>query len=198
MQRLLGNFLAMSIDDKVEKLLEENFDVWKSKASLMSYIRGGVRRSLWNRHPSKTKLIKEKRFQIPNPNPNGKKPTVWGGECEICNNLFIEKELQVDHIRDHGSSLKDISDIQQFIEDIVIVTRDDLRWVCKGCHEIVSYSQKMNISFEQARIEKQFIQIKKDKNVLDKLRLYNVQSIPKLKKDQESLLRELLLENMNE
>ena len=184
-------------NSKVEKLLEENFDVWKSKASLMSYIRGGVRRSLWNRHPSKTKLIKEKRFQIPNPNPNGKKPTVWGGECEICNNLFIEKELQVDHIRDHGSSLKDISDIQQFIEDIVIVTRDDLRWVCKGCHEIVSYSQKMNVSFEQARIEKQFIQIKKDKNVLDNIKAFNVQSIPKLKKDQESLLRELLLENMS-
>ena len=185
-------------NSKVEKLLEENSDVWKSKASLMSYIRGGVRRSLWNRHPSKTKLVKEKRFQIPNPNPNGKKPTVWGGECEICNNLFIEKELQVDHIRDHGSSLKDISDIQQFIEDIVIVTRDDLRWVCKGCHEIVSYSQKMNISFEQARIEKQFIQIKKDKNVVDNIKAFNVHSIPKLKKDQESLLRELLLENMNE
>ena len=184
-------------NSKVEKLLEENSDVWKSKASLMSYIRGGVRRSLWNRHPSKTKLIKEKRFQIPNSNPNGKKPTVWGGECEICNNLFIEKELQVDHIRDHGSSLKDISDIQQFIEDIVIVTRDDLRWVCKGCHEIVSYSQKMDISFEQARVEKQFIQIKKDKNVLDNLRLYELHSIPKLKKDQESLLRQLLLENMN-
>ena len=47
-----------------------------------------------------------------------------------------------------------------------------------------------------------FIQIKKDKNVLDKLREYGVHSIPKLKKDQESLLREsllreLLLENMN-
>lgn len=184
-------------NDKVEKLLEENSDVWKSKASLMSYIRGGVRRSLWNRHPSKVKLIKDKRLQIPNPNPNGKKPTVWGGECEICNNLFIEKELQVDHIRQQGSSLKDISDIQQFIEDIVIVTRDDLRWVCKCCHEIVSYSQKMNISFEQARIEKQFIQIKKDKKVIDNIKAFNVQSIPKLKKDQESLLRELLLENMN-
>ena len=184
-------------NSKVEKLLEENSDVWKSKASLMSYIRGGVRRSLWNRHPSKTKLIKDKRFQIPNPNPNGKKPTVWGGECEICNDLFIEKDLQVDHIRDQGSSLKDISDIQQFIEDIVIVTRDDLRWVCKGCHEIVSYSQKMNISFEQARIEKQFIQIKKDKNVLDSIKAFNVHSIPKLKKDQESLLRELLLESIS-
>ena len=55
----------------------------------------------------------------------------------------------------------------------------------------------MNISFEQARIEKQFIQIKKDKNVVDKLRELQVHSIPKLKKDQESLLRELLLENMN-
>lgn len=193
----MEGLLAMKIDKNLEKLLEENSDVWKSKAAFMSYIRGGIRRSLWNRHPSKTKLIKDKRFKIPNPNPNGKKPTVWGGECEICNNLFIEKELQVDHIRDQGSSLKDISDIQQFIEDIVIVTRDDLRWVCKGCHEIVSYSQKMNISFEQARVEKQFIQIKKDKNVLDILKQFNVQSIPKLKKDQESLLRELLLENMS-
>ena len=61
----------------------------------------------------------------------------------------------------------------------------------------MTYAAKMNISFEQARIEKQFIQIKKDKNVLDKLRVYNVHSIPKLKKDQESLLRELLLENMS-
>ena len=42
-----------------------------------------------------------------------------------------------------------------------------------------------------------FIQIKKDKKVVDKLREFNLQSIPKLKKDQESLLRELLLENMN-
>ena len=55
----------------------------------------------------------------------------------------------------------------------------------------------MDISFEQARIEKQFIQIKKDKKVVDNLRQFNLQSIPKLKKDQESLLRELLLENMN-
>ena len=55
----------------------------------------------------------------------------------------------------------------------------------------------MNISFEQARIEKQFIQIKKDKKVVDSIRQFNVHSIPKLKKDQESLLRELLLENMN-
>ena len=35
------------------------------------------------------------------------------------------------------------------------------------------------------------------KNVVDKLIEHNVHSIPKLKKDQESLLRELLLENMS-
>ena len=44
---------------------------------------------------------------------------------------------------------------------------------------------------------REFGRIKKYENVLDKLRLYGVHSIPKLKKDQESLLRELLLENMN-
>lgn len=184
---------------KVEKLLQENSDVWKTKAALMSYIRGGVRKSLWNQHPSKVKLIKERRFQIPNPNPRGKKPTVWGGKCEICGELFIEKDLQVDHIRDRGSSLKDIDDIQKFVEDIVIVTMEDLRWVCKGCHYIVSYSQKMNISFEEAKLKKKVINICKDKQLLlDELMKLNVESIPKTKKGQEELLYKLLLESKNE
>jgi len=181
--------------EKIDLLLAENSDVWKTKAAFMSYIRGGVRRSLWNRHPTKTKLIKEKRFQIPNPNPNGKKPTVWGGECEICKGLFVESKLQVDHIRDSGSTLKDISDIQKFIEDIVIITKDDLRWVCVDCHAIVSHAQKNGVSFEVAKIQKEIIRLKKENKLLDKCIELGVESsnVPKTKKAQEALIYQLLL-----
>lgn len=148
---------------KIKEIISENSDVWKTESAFMSYIRGGIRRGLWNKHPLKLKLINSKRIQIPNPNPKGKKPIVWGGCCEICNNLFPSSEMQVDHKRDKGSSLKEISDIQQFVEDMVVVTKDDLRWICKGCHEIVSLSQKNNISFEQAKAEKQALEIIKQK-----------------------------------
>ena len=184
-------------DKKLEDIISRYPHIWKSKASFMSYLRGGIRRSCWLKHPIKLEFIKNNRLRIPNPNTKGNASHVWGGECNICKNLFVQSKLSVDHVREFSASLRNVEDIQNFVELIAIVTEDDLRWVCKGCHDIVSYSQKMNISFEQARIEKQFIQIKKDKNVLDNLRLYGVQSIPKLKKDQESLLRELLLENMS-
>ena len=182
-------------DKKLEDIISRYPHIWKSKASFMSYLRGGIRRSCWLKHPIKLEFIKNNRLRIPNPNPNGNASHVWGGECNICKNLFVQSKLSVDHIREFSASLREVEDIQNFVELISLVTEDDLRWVCKGCHEIVSYSQKMSISFEQARIEKQFIQIKKDKKVVDTLLSLNVHSIPKLKKDQESLLRELLLEN---
>lgn len=148
---------------KIEKIIEENPDVWKTEAAFMSYIRGGIRRGLWNKHPLKLKLINSKRIQIPNPNPKGKKPTVWGGCCELCNNLFPSSEMQVDHKRDKGSSLKELSDIQQFVEDMAVITQEDLRWICKDCHDIVSHSQKKGVSFEQAKAEKQALEIIKQK-----------------------------------
>ena len=189
----------MNSKDKIKKILEENPEIWKTESAYFSYIRGCIRLA-WSKNPVKLKLLKKVKKQIPNPNygkHRNTKPTVMGGECEICKNDFPMKFLEVDHRYGGTYSLRSVEDIQGFFESVCIVSEDDLRVVCKGCHGCLTYAAKMNISFEQARIEKQFIQIKKDKNVLDKLRLYGVHSIPKLKKDQESLLRELLLENMN-
>lgn len=186
----------MSIDKKLEKLLQENKEIWKTESAFLSYIRGGVRKALWNRHPSKTKLINSKRVQIPNPNPRGNKATVWGGECDICKKLFVSAELQVDHIRESGSQLKNISDIQQFIEDIVIVTQDELRWVCINCHSVVSHSQKRGISFEQAKIEKHVISLDKENKVVDILTGLNINYIPSTKAKRKALLLEILLKDL--
>ena len=189
----------MNSRDKIKKILEENPEIWKTESAYFSYIRGCIRLG-WSRNPVKLKLLKKVKKQIPNPNygkPRNTKPTVMGATCEICNNDFPMKLIEIDHRHGGTYSLRCIDDIQNFFENVCIVTEDDLRVVCKGCHGCLTYAAKMDISFEQARIEKQFIQIKKDKNVLDNLRLHGVHSIPKLKKDQESLLRELLLESMS-
>lgn len=50
--------------------------IWKTKSSFFSWLRGGIRRSLWNKSPIKLEYIKKHRKRIPNPNPKGKVETV--------------------------------------------------------------------------------------------------------------------------
>lgn len=190
----------MSPDEKIKKILSENKDIWKTESSYFSYLRGCIRLA-WNKNPVKLKLLKKIKKQIPNPNygkPRNTKPTVFGGTCEICKNDFPMKFLEVDHKDGGVYSLKKVEDIQDFFVNICIVCEDDLRVVCKDCHSCLSYSAKHNCSFEEARTQKEFIEIKKQKKVVDKLISLGVNSIPKLKKDQESLLLSLMLGEVNE
>ena len=185
-----------SADDKIDELVARYPEFWKTKSAYMSFIRSGIRRSLWNKNKVKLLKIKQNRVQIKNPNPRGKKPTVWGGSCEICNNLFTEKELQVDHIRDSGSSLKCFNDLPKFIEDMILVTEDDLRILCINCHSIVSHSQKNNISFDRAKVEKHVISLDKDNKVVDVLTSLNINYIPSTKAKRKALLLEILLKDL--
>ena len=64
---------------------------------------------------------------------------------------FQQKDLVVDHIRQDFASLKDVGDIQGFVEKMLIVSKDDLRIVCKGCHRIITHSQRKGVSFDEAK-----------------------------------------------
>lgn len=140
-------------------------DIWKTQSAFFSWIRGGVRRSLWNRHPIKLEFLKNNRRKINNPNPRGKVAQVWGGDCALCNNTFTIKDLEVDH-KTGNHSLTKIEDIQKFIEGIVLVTESDLQMVCKPCHKAKSMADKQGISLEEALISRKVIAIMKEK--LDK------------------------------
>lgn len=136
----------------------ENYPhIWKTKSSFMSWLRGGIRRSLWSRSPIKLEFIKNNRILIDNPKKTTRsKPQVWGATCCICGNNYPIKDIEVDHkIGNH--SLKDISDIESFIMSIVMVGVDDLQLICKNCHKIKTHSEKNNIPFEDAIIEKKLI-----------------------------------------
>jgi hypothetical protein len=141
---------------------------WKNSVAFFTYLRGCLRKA-WSTNPIKHNLIKKRRKQIPNPNPNGKKATVFGFTCEMCDNDYIISQGQVDHINPAGS-LRKTEDIQGFVERLLYVTEDDLRLICKGCNSALSHADKMGITYAEAIIEKTAIELCKQKKDLQWLR----------------------------
>jgi 5-methylcytosine-specific restriction endonuclease McrA len=145
-------------DDKLNRMLNEHSDVWKTKAAYFSWLRGGIRRAIWLHHPVKLEFIKANRIRVA-----GKKAgsTCYGGVCCICKNKFKADMLQVDH-KQGNHSLRNMDDLSSFLRAMAVVTMDDLQYICKGCHTIRSYSEKHNVSFDEAKLIKQAIELEKD------------------------------------
>jgi len=142
--------------------------IWKTKASFLAWIRGGIRRACWNRSPIKHEVIKKNRKRVLNTKTGN---MVWGGECYLCGQDFLQKDLQVDHLRGENK-LTEISDIQSFVEAMTCLSADDLALVCKSCHTTKSYAEKQGITFDQGAIERRVIELMKmpvqdQKKVLD-------------------------------
>lgn len=144
---------------------------WKSRSAYFGYIRGGIRRGLWNRHPSKIQFLNSVRIKIDNPNPKNatRFPKVWGCQCNVCKGIFTMKDIEVDHI-EGNHSLRTFEDISKFIQAIVTVKPDDLQAICKDCHKTKSLSDAQGISFEEARATRvaiELIKTKQDKTFLE-------------------------------
>ena len=148
------------IDDK--KLWEIYPHIWATESAYMSWLRGGIRRYLWSKNPVKLEFIKQNRVKIPNPNPKGKVKEVWGGVCALTGNIFPIGDMEVDH-KEGNHSLKTLDDLVPFVKGIVMITLDDLQLVSKEAHKIKSYAEKQGISFEEAKIEKEVIEVIKQK-----------------------------------
>lgn len=127
--------------------------IWPTKAKFMAWLRGGIRRACWNRSPIKHEVIKKKRKRVLNEKTSNE---VWGGACYLCQQDFLQKDLQVDHIKG-GHSLKEISDIQEFVEAMTCLSEDDLDLICKDCHKTKTLAERKGISYEEAKVEKQII-----------------------------------------
>lgn len=153
---------------------------WKNSTAFFTYLRGCLRKA-WSNNPIKHNLIKKKRRQIPNPNSNGKKPTVWGFDCEICNGVYAMSHCQVDHIKPVGS-LQKTEDIQGFVERLLYVSEDDLQVLCVECHEIKTLQERLGVSFEEAKAHKFAISLQKKKDA-DKHWLIERGFVPAKKKE---------------
>lgn len=161
-------FLLMSKADY--KPWEEYSHIWKTESAYLSFIRGGIRRHLWSKNPIKLEFEKDVAVQIPNDNPRSMKrfPTVAGGQCEICKGLFKKTDMEVDH-RTGEYSLRTISDIQTFVEGIVLVRKEDLAHLCKPCHGVKTHAERYGMTFDDAKADKLAIEWdkKKVKQVVD-------------------------------
>jgi len=132
---------------------------WNNQSQFMTYLRGCLRKA-WNQYPLKHNLIKQRRIQVPNPNPKGKRSHVWGFQCELCGCQDVIKNANVDHINPAGK-LNNIEDIQGFVERLLIVGYDDLRILCKHCNSSLDYAEKQGITFKKAKATKGAIAIQK-------------------------------------
>jgi len=132
---------------------------WGTENVFWTWMRGGLRRSLWMRHPVKLALLKEKRYRAPI-GRGGR--DVWALCCSICQTEQPQSGCEVDHIHEAGS-LKSVEDIQPFIERLAFVTPDDLRVVCKPCHKVLTYASRYGVSFEEAKKRKAEIAKRKRK-----------------------------------
>lgn len=171
-------------------------NIWKTKAAWLSWLRGGIRRALWNKSPCKLEFIKKNRIKIPNPNPRGRVAEVWGAQCALTGEVLPLNLVQVDH-KDGNNSLREIEDIQSFVEAIAIVTMDDLQFVSTEAHKIKSHSEKMGISFEEAVHIKKAIKMEKDKTLVAFLKDNGIipASTAKVRRDQAV---KFLMEAQNE
>lgn len=140
--------------------------IWKTEAEFIQWVRGGLRK-LWANHPIRIEFKKKMQIKMKNTNPRSMKrfPEVAAWECALCH--CLTKTVQVDHISESGGTFKKMDDIQGYVEYLYYVGDVSLRCLCKPCHDIVTYSQRLGISYNEAANEKEIIRILKQESVKD-------------------------------
>lgn len=143
--------LDFGIDDK---------DVLKSVRTML--------REAWGVSVFKTEFLKRNSELVVNENPRSKKrfPMVRRYKCAICGEMFGSSEVELDHIESENA-LTSYEHINDFMTNIVLTSPDKLQVLCKdkkskklgvtrfGCHQLKTYSERYNVTFEEARAEKE-------------------------------------------
>lgn len=129
-------------------------ELWPTKSSFFVFLRGCLRRGIWEKYPPKL-MFKDASAYKPPEGYQGKAKRL--GKCALTGEEVAISKLEVDHLEGHVK-FTDWSDIENFIKHLC-ASRDNMQLVTKEAHKIKSYSERMGISFEEAWIEKQAIQI---------------------------------------
>lgn len=143
--------------DSDKKPWETLPDKWKTESAFMSYVRGGIRGALWKRYPIKTEYMKIARTRDINPK-TGKE--CFGAVCYLCGQFYPQKDIEIDHLKG-GHSLKTIDDANDFLRGMLYIDFDDMATACRPCHRVKSYAERTDMSFEEAKAEKEAIAIEK-------------------------------------
>ena len=159
--------------------MAEEFEI--SDKEVLSSVRTMIR-SMWGDSVFKTEFLKRNSVLIENTNTRSMKryPMVRKYRCAICGELFGSTEIELDHLESENT-LTSYEHINDFMTNIVLTSPDKLQVLCKdkkskklgvisfGCHQLKTYSERYNVTFEEARAEKeakQLVDKKLDKQFL--------------------------------
>jgi len=127
---------------------------WKNEPQFWNYVRGNLRKALWNRSPIKIAL--KKAAAKPAPATSRAKTII---KCEFCMEWFPASKIEVDHIEPCGK-LNSWDSLQPFITKMIRLEKGG-RMLCKPCHKIQTYAERHNMTFNTAKYTKEAINITK-------------------------------------
>lgn len=164
----------------------DSVDFWNDEKDFLNWLRSQTRR-IWTRHPVKTTYKARRRFKA----PIGRKgKEVFACTCELCGKTVKSSESQVDH-KQEGGSFSNWEEYTVWAKRILWVSIDDIRELCKPCHGAVTLSQRLHITLDEALIQKQAIELIKNKHAKAWLESRGI--FAKRKKD----YRELIIQQLN-
>lgn len=136
---------------------------WKSEAEFITWVRGVLRKG-WAVHPLKLIYKESKKIKVENTNPRSKKahPLVFKIECEKCKKLVSQGDIEIDHKGDFQGKFTCMEEIEGYAKHLFLIDMESVQCVCKPCHKIISHSQKLGVSFEEAALLKEVIRIFKE------------------------------------
>jgi hypothetical protein len=122
----------------------EHYPEWTT-AKFFGFLRSGFREK-FNRYPPKYDCIKAAAVTMQDGEyktgpKKGTPKMVKRYRCSACEQLFLQKEVQVDHIHGAGS-LKSFEDASGFLERL-FCGADGMQVMCKPCHNLKTQQEKM-------------------------------------------------------
>lgn len=142
-------------DDDLTAYLDNHRDIWPTNAAFFTWLRGAMRKAIWQFHPIKLKY-KKSCVQTPPPDYSGRAKGLI--QCALTGEWVGQSMAEVDHIEGH-SSFKCVDDLLPYMMHLALPK--DLQCVSKEAHKVKSYSERVGISFEDALIEKKAIALVK-------------------------------------
>lgn len=164
-----------------------------TEARFTSWLQSALR-SVWAKHPAKLSLIEKKRIKL-RVGPNNK--MIYHIQCEHCGKICKLKEIEVNHKNKCGG-LNDLTKLEEFTRNLLVVDERDLELLCHDCHGIVTYMERYGVSKREAIIEKKCIAFSKlaDSEQIKKCTRAKIVPVPKTKIGRKNAVREYLRKNL--
>lgn len=129
-------------------------DIWPTKSAFFTWLRSGLRKSIWQFYPPKLQFKNSQTYK-PSPEYTGRAKKLV--RCYLTGEEIPVSYAEIDHVQGNVS-LKDWDDLLPFIRHLC-ASKENMAVVSKEAHKIKSYSEKMGISFDEALIAKSVIAI---------------------------------------